>query len=119
MKLKNILLLSGVGFSSMAMAEDMASSFSNNFSSMFIFGVMFVFMYFFMIRPQNKKQKEQQNMLANLVQGDEILTQSGLVGKIIKDGPNFLSISTGNDTEIFVQRQSVIQVLPKGTLKTI
>jgi preprotein translocase subunit YajC len=44
--------------------------------------VIFGIMYFIMIRPQMKKQKEHQAMLAKLGKGDEVITRGGLIGKI-------------------------------------
>ncbi|MBI3070835.1 MAG: preprotein translocase subunit YajC [Deltaproteobacteria bacterium] len=45
-------------------------------------GLMFVIFYFLLIRPQQKKQKEHQAMLASVRKGDEIVTQSGIYGRI-------------------------------------
>ena len=39
-------------------------------------------MYFLMIRPERKKQLDQQNMLASLKKGDEIVLTSGIIGRI-------------------------------------
>ncbi|HCA19779.1 MAG TPA: preprotein translocase subunit YajC, partial [Treponema sp.] len=39
--------------------------------------LVFVIMYFFMIRPQNKKQKETQKMIAALKKGDKVVTIGG------------------------------------------
>lgn len=44
-----------------------------------VFGVM----YFFMIRPQKKKFQEEQNFLSKLGQGEEVLTKSGILGKVV------------------------------------
>jgi len=44
--------------------------------------VMFGIFYFILIRPQVRKQKEQQAMLAKLGKGDEVITRGGLIGKI-------------------------------------
>lgn len=44
--------------------------------------LMFVVFYFLLIRPQQKKAREHQNMLANLKRGDQIVTTGGLIGKI-------------------------------------
>ena len=45
-----------------------------------IFGIM----YFLLIRPQQKKMKEQQNMVSSLRRGDQVVTQGGLIGKVVK-----------------------------------
>ena len=79
--------------------------------------LMFVVLYFVMIRPQMKRQKEHKAMVDALAKGDEIVTTGGLLGKVTKMGETFVSIEVANGVELQVQRSSVVQVLPKGTLK--
>ncbi len=52
-------------------------------SSLFLIVGMFVIMYFFMIRPQQKKQKDQQSYVDGLKTGDKVVTIGGLHGTII------------------------------------
>ena len=59
--------------------------------------VLFAVMYFLMIRPQKKKQKEEQAMRDNLQIGDEITTIGGIVGKIVTVKDDSLIIETGAD----------------------
>lgn len=87
--------------------------------SLVMFGAIFAMMYFLMIRPQSKRAKEHRNMLAAITKDDEVVTQGGMVGKIVRDVDGFFIIAISDNVEIPVQKQSVIQVLPKGTLKTI
>ena len=54
-------------------------------------------MYFMMIRPQKKKQKEEQAMRDNLQIGDEITTIGGIIGKIVTVKDDSLIIETGAD----------------------
>lgn len=70
---------------------------SNPFSFVIIMGVMIVFMYFTMIRPQKKKQKEEQEMRDNLQVGDEITTIGGIVGRVVTVKDDSLIIETGAD----------------------
>jgi preprotein translocase subunit YajC len=79
--------------------------------------LMFVVLYFIMIRPQMKRQKEHKAMVEALAKGDEIVTAGGVLGRVSKLGETFLSIEVANGVELQVQRTSVVQVLPKGTLK--
>ncbi len=44
--------------------------------------VIFGLMYLLMIRPQRKRQKEQQKMMEELKRGDDVITTSGIYGKI-------------------------------------
>ena len=66
-------------------------------SMLIMFVLIFAVMYFFMIRPQKKKQKEEQAMRDNLQIGDEITTIGGIVGKIVTVKDDSLIIETGAD----------------------
>ena len=79
--------------------------------------LMFAVLYFVMIRPQMKKQKEHRTMIEALAKGDEIVTAGGLLGKVSKIGDAYLSVELAAGVEVQMQRQAVVQVLPKGTLK--
>ena len=87
------------------------------FSTLLLFGGMFVVMYFLMIRPQMKRQKEHKTMVEALAKGDEVATAGGMIGKVSKLGETYLHLEVGNGVELQVQRSSVVQVLPKGTVK--
>ncbi len=114
------MLLTLVGFMPMAFADDAAvAAHGGGMSSLIMFGALFVMMYFLMIRPQSKKAKEQRNMLSAIQKDDEVVTQGGLLGRISKDAGNFFIITLSEGVEVPVQKQSIVQLLPKGTLKTI
>ncbi len=79
--------------------------------------LMFAVLYFVMIRPQMKKQKEHRAMIDALAKGDEIVTAGGLLGKVSKIGDAYIGVELATGVEVQMQRQAVVQVLPKGTLK--
>ena len=54
-------------------------------------------MYFLMIRPQQKKQKEEQKMRANLRVGDELTTIGGIKGRVVSIKDDTITIETGAD----------------------
>ncbi|MAF81953.1 MAG: preprotein translocase subunit YajC [Proteobacteria bacterium] len=84
--------------------------------------LMFVVLYFLMIRPQMKRAKEHKNLVQNLQKQDEIITSSGIVGKIININSTYLTLEVGdshNKTEVIVKRQAAETLLPKGTIKEI
>lgn len=85
--------------------------------------LMFVVLWFLMIRPQMKKAKEHNKMVDALSKGDEVVTQGGVAGRIVKVGENYLTLEVGTlkdqPVEIFVQKQAVANLLPKGTLKAL
>ncbi len=81
--------------------------------------LMFVVLWFLMIRPQMKKAKEHKALLAALAKGDEVVTQGGLVGKIVKVGDSYVTVEIAEGTEVVVQKPAIGLVLPKGTLKSL
>ena len=92
---------------------DMMSS----LASMLPLLLMFVVLYFVIIRPQMKKQKEHRAMIEALAKGDEVVTAGGLLGRVSKMGDSFIGLELAEGVEVQVQRGSVVQVLPKGTMK--
>ena len=58
---------------------------------------MIVIMYFLMIRPQKKKQKEEQAMRDNVQVGDEITTIGGIMGRVVTVKEDSVTIETGAD----------------------
>jgi len=79
--------------------------------------IIFVVFYFLLIRPQSKKAKEHREMVAALAKGDEVVTSGGVLGKISKIGDNFVDVDVAEGVTIKVQRQSVANLMPKGTIK--
>ena len=79
--------------------------------------LMFVVLYFVMIRPQMKKQKEHRAMIDALAKGDEVVTAGGMLGKVTSLAEGFVTLQVANGVEVQMQRSSVVQVLPKGTIK--
>jgi len=70
---------------------------SMGMSSIFLIVAMIVIMYFFMIRPQQKKQKEIQEMRKKLDVGDTVVTSGGIYGKIksVEDTAFIIEIAEG------------------------
>lgn len=83
-----------------------------------VFGLVF---YFMIYRPQSKRVKDQKSLMSALSKGDEVLTQGGIVGKIVKvsDEKDFIVVSIAEGTEVTVQKGAVNAVLPKGTMKSL
>jgi len=79
--------------------------------------VIFVIFYFMLIRPQSKRAKEHKQMVDALQKGSEVVTSGGLLGKITSVGDNFISVQVADGFEVKVQRQSITQLMPKGTIK--
>lgn len=80
--------------------------------------IIFVIFYFLLIRPQMKRAKEHRKLVAELANGDEIVTNGGLLGKITNVGESFVTVELADNVKIKVQRHAVASVMPKGTIKS-
>ena len=83
-----------------------------------LFGFM-ILIYFLMIRPENKRRKTHQEMLASIEVGNEVVTAGGILGKVSKISDQYIELSISDSTKIKVQKTSISTILPKGTLKAI
>tara|TARA_E500000178_G_C16765489_1_gene636715 strand:+ start:95 stop:637 length:543 start_codon:yes stop_codon:yes gene_type:complete len=84
--------------------------------------LMFVVLYFLMIRPQMKRAKEHKLLVEGLQKNDEVITTSGIVGKITNVDTSYVTIEIGaeeNKITTLIQRQSIQTLLPKGTIKSL
>lgn len=69
--------------------------------------LMFAVFWFIIIRPQMKKQKEHQAMLAALDKGDTIVTRGGLIGRIAAVSGGELTIELNDKARVKVLRSHV------------
>jgi preprotein translocase subunit YajC len=83
------------------------------------FVVLFVVFYFFLIRPQSKRVKEHKRVIDSLAKGDEVQTDSGIMGKITDLNENVVKLEVADGVQIKVRRQAVQIVMPKGSLKEL
>ena len=82
---------------------------------MLVFVLIF---YFLLIRPQQKKAKEHQALVAKLAAGDEIVTTGGLLGKVTDVGDSFVTLEIAEGVRVKVQKFQIGSLMPKGTLKS-
>ncbi len=71
--------------------------------------MIFVIMYFLILRPQAKRQKEQQKMLESLQKGDEVLTAGGIYGTIVgmKEKDTVVVVEVDKNVKLNVARSSI------------
>ena len=76
--------------------------------------LIFAIMYFLLIRPQQKKVKEHQNMVAALRRGDQVVTQGGLIGKVTKvKEENEIEVEVATGVKVRVVQNTIAQVSSK------
>ncbi|TCL09113.1 protein translocase subunit yajC [Shimia isoporae] len=76
--------------------------------------LIFAIMYFLLIRPQQKKVKEHQAMVDALRRGDQVVTQGGLIGKVVKvKEDNEVEVEISEGVKVRVVKSTIAQVLSK------
>ncbi|EYD71630.1 preprotein translocase subunit YajC [Limimaricola hongkongensis] len=77
--------------------------------------LIFAIMWFFLIRPQQKKLKEHQKMVAALRRGDQVITQGGVIGKVVKvrDDNNEIEVEIAQGVNVRVVRSTISAVTTK------
>lgn len=86
-------------------------------SSLFMFvwlGLMIVLFYFMLIRPQKRREKERQALLAAVKTGDRVLFAGGLLGTVANVKDKTLVVKIADGVKVEVLRGAVSQVLAKG-----
>lgn len=91
----------------------------NPFGSLFMLAGFILIFYFMLWRPQSKRAKEQRELISNLAKGDEVVTNGGILGRIIKLTDDFVVVAVADGVDINVQKPAITAVLPSGTLKSI
>lgn len=80
----------------------------NSWTTILLMAALFGVMYFVMIRPQKKKQKEEQEMRDAIQIGDEITTIGGIMGRVVTVKEDSLVIETGADrTKMKITRWAI------------
>ena len=101
-----------------AMAADTAAPVQDgSLAPVFLLVVIVVMMYVLIWRPQNKLKKEHQRLVSTLVVGDEVMTNGGIVGKVMAIDGAFVTLRIAADVDIQCQKTAISNALPKGSLK--
>lgn len=74
--------------------------------------LIFVIFYVFLIMPQQRRMKQHRQMLSEIVRGDVVVTNGGLIGKVKKAGDDELTVDLGG-AEVKVVRSMIADVRSK------
>ncbi|EGL81628.1 preprotein translocase, YajC subunit [Caldalkalibacillus thermarum TA2.A1] len=73
--------------------------------------LMFAIFYFLLIRPQQKRQRERNQMLANLQRGDKVITIGGLHGTIVDLTEEKVILKVADNVRLTFERSAVNAVV--------
>ena len=81
------------------------------------FLLILVVMYYVMIRPQMRRQKEQQKLIAALKTGDRVVTASGIHGLISNVKDTTVIVKVADNVKIEMEKTAIANVLKPEAAK--
>ena len=83
--------------------------------SLLPFILIFVIMYFLILRPQQKRQKQHQEMVKNVRRGDTVVTSGGLIGRVTKvSDDEQIEVELADGVRVRQMRAMIADVRAKG-----
>jgi preprotein translocase subunit YajC len=82
-------------------------------------GIFFVIFWLMVWRPQSKRAKEHKNLLSEMSKGDEVVTNAGIAGKVVKVTDDYIQVEVAANVTLTFQKHAISATLPKGTIKAI
>jgi preprotein translocase subunit YajC len=71
-------------------------------------------MYFVMIRPQKKRQEQQQKLVGNLKTGDRVVTNAGIHGLISNVKETTVLVKVADNVKIEIDKSAITNVLKEA-----
>jgi|TARA_B110000503_G_scaffold143400_1_gene244645 preprotein translocase subunit YajC len=92
------------------------SSIESSWTSLVPMVLIFVVFYFLLIRPQEKKRRQQAQLVSEVKKGEEILTNTGLFGKVVEinDSDNTIMVQVAKDVEIKMLKNSIANIISRN-----
>jgi preprotein translocase subunit YajC len=82
-----------------------------NSGGLIVIALLFALFWLFLIRPQRRRQAEQERMLAGLEVGDEVVTAGGIYGDVVGLEEDEVRLEIAPGTEVRVARRAIAAVL--------
>jgi preprotein translocase subunit YajC len=74
-------------------------------------GLLFAVFYFLLIRPQQKRQKEHRQLLANLKKGDKVITSGGIQGTIVGLADTVVTVEIADKVKVKVDKNYITSLM--------
>ena len=75
---------------------------------------IFIIMYFVMIRPQKKRQEQQQKLIGSLKTGDRVVTNAGIHGLISNVKETTVLVKVADNVKIEIDKSAITNVLKEA-----
>ena len=96
-------------------ATSVSDAIQTNFMSFVPMLMIFAVFYFLLIRPQEKKRKEQINLISSVQRGETIITNSGIYGKVdkINESDATIDLEIAKNVVIKIAKDSVAEIISR------
>jgi preprotein translocase subunit YajC len=84
------------------------------FSTVIMFALIIAIFYFMILRPQQKRQKERDQLLNNLKKGDKVITTGGVHGTIVGMEDKTILVQVADNVKIKYEKSSIATVTRSG-----
>ena len=78
---------------------------------------MILIFWLLILRPQMRRQKDQQVKLGGIKKGDQVLTGGGLLGKVTKVDETYVEVELGVNMKVKALKSTIADVIPPGGAK--
>ncbi|OQM34281.1 preprotein translocase subunit YajC [bacterium endosymbiont of Pedicinus badii] len=101
-------------------STDSMNSTNSSYSLLIMLLVLFLVFYLVIFRPQKKRVQAHKKLMNSISAGDEILTNSGLIGKVVEiKESGYVLVSLNKSNEVLIKKDFISIVLPKGTIELL
>ncbi len=78
---------------------------------------MGIIFWLLILRPQMRRQKEQQVKLGGIKKGDQVLTGGGLLAKVTRVDENYVDLELAPNVKVKALKSTIADVIPPGGAK--
>jgi preprotein translocase subunit YajC len=86
-------------------------------STLIMFGAIFAIFYFMIIRPQQKKTKEREKLLASVEKGDKVITGGGMHATVAGLDEKTVLLDLGNNVKAKFERSAIATIIKANDTK--
>ncbi len=90
-----------------AMGSQGAEGGQSGTGALFTMVIVFFIFYFILIRPQQKRLKEHRSFVDNIQKGDEVVTNGGMLGKVVGVTDKIVTLDVGEKLRIKMLKSSI------------
>lgn len=83
-------------------------------ANLILFGSIILIFYFMIIRPQQKRAKEREKMIAAIKKGDQVITTGGIYGEVVGIDEKYVLVEIANNVKVKLDKNSVTILTPKS-----